>query len=102
MSQEQLPYEDPEDKLVDREQPLMEHLLELRNRTVRAFAALAIVFVVLSPFMKQIFDVLSQPLMVALPDGAKMLATGVVAFHDYSLLTDSCLLSSMFIASRGT
>ena len=79
MTKEQLPYEDPEDKLVDREQPLMEHLIELRNRTVRAFAALAIVFVVLSPFMKQIFDVLSQPLMVALPDGAKMLATGVVA-----------------------
>ena len=25
-----------------------------------------------------------------------------VSPHDYSLLTDSCLLSSMFIASRGT
>ena len=61
------------------EQPLVSHLVELRNRTVKAAVAVIAVFACLSPFMKQIFDFLSQPLLVALPQGVKLLATGVVA-----------------------
>lgn len=79
MATEKLPLETSEDELVDREQPLMEHLLELRTRVVLACAAVLIVFLCLSPFMKQIFDFLSLPLMAALPQGVKMLSTGVVA-----------------------
>ncbi len=67
----------PEDPL--NEQPLVAHLIELRNRTVRAAISVLVVFACLSPFMKQIFDYLSKPLMVALPQGVKLLATGVVA-----------------------
>ncbi len=67
----------PDDPMA--EQPLMSHLVELRNRTVRAAIAVIVVFVALSPFMRTIFDFLSQPLMVALPQGVKLLATGVVA-----------------------
>lgn len=74
-----LTYESPEDEEVDREQPLMSHLLELRSRLVRAAVSVLVVFAVLSPFMKYIFDLLSQPLMAALPQGVKMLSTGVVA-----------------------
>lgn len=74
-----LTYESPEDEEVDREQPLMSHLLELRSRLVRAAVSVLVVFAVLSPFMKNIFDLLSQPLMAALPQGVKMLSTGVVA-----------------------
>lgn len=74
-----LTYESPEDEEVDREQPLMSHLLELRSRLVRAAVSVLVVFAVLSPFMKRIFDLLSQPLMAALPQGVKMLSTGVVA-----------------------
>ena len=51
------------------EQPLVSHLIELRNRTVKASIAVLVIFACLSPFMKQIFDFLSQPLMVALPQG---------------------------------
>lgn len=61
------------------EKPLVEHLIELRNRMVKAILAVVIVFLVLSPFMKQLFDALSHPLMVALPAGTKLLSTGVVA-----------------------
>ena len=61
------------------EQPLVAHLIELRNRLMKSVIAIVVVFACLSPFMKQIFDYLSQPLMVALPQGAKLLATGVVA-----------------------
>ena len=74
-----LTYESPEDEEVDREQPLMSHLLELRSRLVKAAVSVLAVFAVLSPFMKHIFDFLSQPLMAALPQGVKMLSTGVVA-----------------------
>lgn len=74
-----LTYESPEDAEVDREQPLMSHLLELRSRLVRAAVSVIVVFLALSPFMKHIFDFLSQPLMAALPQGVKMLSTGVVA-----------------------
>lgn len=74
-----LTFESPEDEEVDREQPLMSHLLELRSRLVRAAVSVLVVFAVLSPFMKHIFDLLSQPLMAALPQGVKMLSTGVVA-----------------------
>ncbi len=72
---------DEEDKLDDpaNDQPLMAHLIELRQRTVRAVLSILVVFVCLSPFMKEIFDIISKPLMVALPDGAKLLSTGVVA-----------------------
>ena len=79
MANEKIPYESSEDEEVDREQPLMSHLLELRNRLERACLSVVVVFLCLSPFMKTIFDFLSKPLMVALPEGAKMLATGVVA-----------------------
>lgn len=68
------PVEDPAN-----EQPLMAHLIELRQRVVRSAAAILIVFACLSPFMKEIFDMISLPLMVALPEGVKLLSTGVVA-----------------------
>lgn len=77
MSDENQKLEAPDDPA--NEQPLISHLVELRNRMVKASLAVIIVFLALSPFMKQIFDFLSQPLMVALPQGVKLLATGVVA-----------------------
>jgi sec-independent protein translocase protein TatC len=60
------------------EQSFLSHLIELRSRLVRAAIAILIVFLALSPFMKEIFDVLSEPMMAALPTGSKLLATGVI------------------------
>lgn len=60
------------------EQSFLSHLIELRQRLVRAALSILIIFLALTPFMKQIFDLLSRPLMVALPEGTKMLATGVI------------------------
>jgi sec-independent protein translocase protein TatC len=62
----------------DGEQSFLSHLIELRQRLVRAALSVVILFLALTPFMKQIFDLLSQPLMVALPQGTKLLATGVI------------------------
>lgn len=61
------------------DQPLMAHLMELRTRIVRAALAIVVVFVCLSPFMKEIFEIISVPMMVALPEGSKLLSVGVVA-----------------------
>lgn len=60
------------------EQNFLTHLIELRQRLVRASIAIIVVFLALSPFMKEIFDLLSQPMMAALPAGSKLLATGVI------------------------
>ncbi|MGZ8272571.1 MAG: twin-arginine translocase subunit TatC [Burkholderiaceae bacterium] len=60
------------------EQSFLSHLIELRTRLVRSAIAILVVFLALSPFMKEIFDVLSDPMMAALPAGSKLLATGVI------------------------
>jgi sec-independent protein translocase protein TatC len=62
----------------EQEQSFLSHLIELRQRIVRAALSVLIVFLALTPFMREIFDLLSQPLLVALPAGTKLLATGVV------------------------
>ncbi len=62
----------------DQEQGFLSHLIELRQRLVRAALAIVIVFVALTPFIKDIFNLLSKPLTAALPEGTKLLATGVI------------------------
>jgi sec-independent protein translocase protein TatC len=62
----------------EQEQSFLSHLIELRQRLVRAALSVLVVFLALTPFMREIFDLLSQPLLVALPAGTKLLATGVV------------------------
>lgn len=57
----------------------LSHLIELRNRVTRALIAVLLVFVCLFPFASDLFDVLAKPLMSVLPQGSKMIATGVVA-----------------------
>jgi sec-independent protein translocase protein TatC len=60
------------------EDTFISHLVELRDRLLRALIAVGIVFVCLFPFASELYDILAQPLLGALPQGAKMIATGVV------------------------
>jgi sec-independent protein translocase protein TatC len=60
------------------EQSFLTHLVELRQRLVRAALAIVIVFAALTPFMTEIFDLMSRPMLAALPAGSKLLATGVI------------------------
>jgi sec-independent protein translocase protein TatC len=62
------------------QESFISHLIELRQRLVRAVAAIVIVFIALFiyPGSGHIYDLLAAPLMNALPQGAKMIATGVV------------------------
>ncbi|HYD94230.1 MAG TPA: twin-arginine translocase subunit TatC [Noviherbaspirillum sp.] len=54
------------------------HLVELRNRVMKALIAVIVVFLALMPFAGRIYDLLASPMMLALPAGSKMIATGVI------------------------
>ncbi|WP_107219984.1 twin-arginine translocase subunit TatC [Thauera aromatica] len=54
------------------------HLIELRDRLIRALIAVAVVFVCLMPWAGDIYDLLARPMMNTLPEGTNMIATGVV------------------------
>jgi sec-independent protein translocase protein TatC len=56
---------------------LISHLVELRSRLVKAVAAVILAFLALVPFVQEIFDFVSQPIMNALPAGSSLIATGV-------------------------
>ncbi len=60
------------------EDSFISHLVELRDRLLRAVVAVVVVFVCLMPWAGDIYDILAQPMMQALPDGTRMIATGVV------------------------
>jgi sec-independent protein translocase protein TatC len=57
---------------------LLSHLIELRSRLIKMFAAVIGVFIVLLPFSSRIFEVVAKPLVEVLP-GQKMIATSVTA-----------------------
>ena len=57
---------------------LLSHLVELRGRLLKVAAAVVAVFVVLLPFARQIFALVSEPLRDVLP-GNQMIATAVAS-----------------------
>ena len=58
---------------------LVSHLVELRNRLLKAAAAVLIIFICLVPFSETIFTLIATPLMDKLPEGATMIATQVAS-----------------------
>ncbi|KPD23975.1 twin-arginine translocase subunit TatC [Idiomarina zobellii] len=59
--------------------PLLNHLLELRNRLLRSVLAVLVVFAALAYFANDLYNLLAQPLLVALPSDSQMIATDVAA-----------------------
>jgi len=54
------------------------HLVELRDRLLRAILAVIVVFLCLFPWARELYAFLAKPLMAALPAGGQMIATDVV------------------------
>jgi len=72
--------EDEEKEIEATKAPLMEHLVELRSRLIKALAAFAIAAVVCFFFAKQIYNVLTWPYVwVAGPD-SKFIYTGLLEY----------------------
>jgi sec-independent protein translocase protein TatC len=63
------------------EETFISHLVELRDRLIKATygIVLACIVLMLWPGPARIYDFLAAPMLAALPVGAKMIATGVVA-----------------------
>ena len=71
----------PEDELAGTEQPFVTHLIELRDRLLRAVAAIAVAAIVLAlyPGPGPLYDILAAPLVAHLPKGATLIATSVIS-----------------------
>jgi sec-independent protein translocase protein TatC len=63
------------------EETFISHLVELRDRLIKATYGIALACIVLLvwPGPARIYDFLAAPMLASLPVGAKMIATGVVA-----------------------
>lgn len=61
----------------DQSQPLISHLLELRNRLLRCIVCVLVVFCTLVYWANDIYTLLATPLTSNLPEGATMIATNV-------------------------
>ncbi len=70
-----------EDELAGTEQPFVAHLVELRDRLIKAMIAVGAVAAVLFlyPGPGALYDVLAAPLVAHLPKGATLIATSVIS-----------------------
>lgn len=57
------------------EQPLVAHLLELRDRVLRMVLVVLAVFLVLFPFANDLYILVAEPLRQTLPEGSSMIST---------------------------
>ncbi|QJR16367.1 twin-arginine translocase subunit TatC [Usitatibacter palustris] len=60
------------------QETFLSHLIELRSRLVRCLIAVAIAAIPTLYFSAELYDILAQPVIHALPSGSKMIATGVI------------------------
>ncbi len=72
---------EPKDELEGSEAPFVSHLVELRDRLVRAVIAIAVAFAALAfwPGPSGLYDLLAAPLVAHLPVGATLIATNVIS-----------------------
>lgn len=80
----------------DVEQPLVQHLIELRDRLLRALICIALVFAGLFYFANEIYTFVAAPLQKFLPENSTMIATEVASpfFTPFKLT----LFVSIFLA----
>ncbi len=73
--------DNPQDELAGTEQPFVQHLVELRDRLIKAAIAVGIMLAVLAifPGPARLYDLLAAPLVASLPAGGKLIATSVIS-----------------------
>ncbi len=64
--------------MTESQETFLSHLIELRERLVRSIIALAIACIPTLYFSAELYDVLAHPLIASLPQGSRMIATGVI------------------------
>ena len=61
------------------DQPLIAHLIELRDRLIRILVVILIFFLGFIAFANDLYAYLAEPLQSLLPEGASMIATQVAS-----------------------
>lgn len=67
------------DKQALPEQPLIAHLIELRNRLLRMILGVLVVFLPLAFYARELFNLVAGPMLERLPIGSTMIATEVAS-----------------------
>lgn len=67
------------DEEIQEEQGFVSHLMELRDRLLRAVLVVVVLFLALFPFANQLYLWLAEPLMRHMPTGSSMIATEVAS-----------------------
>ena len=64
----------------EQNESFMSHLVELRSRLLRAVGTIVVIFFILFlyPGASDIYDLLAAPMLASLPEGTRMIATGVI------------------------
>ena len=75
------PHTDKPDELAGSEQPFVQHLMELRDRMIKAVFAIAIAAAILAlfPGPGALYDIMAAPRVATLPNGATLIATNVIS-----------------------
>jgi sec-independent protein translocase protein TatC len=75
------PQNDKPDELAGTEQPFVQHLMELRDRLIKAILAIGVMAAALAlyPGPSALYDLMAAPLVATLPQGATLIATNVVS-----------------------
>jgi sec-independent protein translocase protein TatC len=75
------PPKNADDELAGSEQPFVQHLVELRDRLIKAALAIGIAAACLAlfPGPSALYDILAAPLIAHLPKGATLIATNVIS-----------------------
>jgi sec-independent protein translocase protein TatC len=86
------------DELAGTEQPFVQHLIELRDRLVKATIAVLVAGAALAiyPGPAELYDLLAAPLVAQLPEGAHLIATSVISPF---LVPLKILLMTAFLAA---
>jgi len=80
----------------EQEQPFISHLIELRDRLLRAILVVLVIFAGLFAFSNDIYTLLAQPLLAHMPKGASMIATEVAS--PFLVPLKLTLVTAVFIA----
>jgi sec-independent protein translocase protein TatC len=61
----------------DGQETFISHLIEMRDRLLRAVLAVVVIFVLLFPWAQDLYALLAEPMLASLPQGGQMIATEV-------------------------
>jgi len=104
MSQEHQALPSPEDEIEASKAPLIDHLIELRSRLIKALIALFVMFILCFAFARTIYNILVWPFVwVAGPENSKFIYTALLEYFITQIkvaLFGALFLSFPVIASQ--